>query len=1103
MNLSKIAVNRPTTVLIIFIIIIALGIYASLDLPLDLFPEINPPVLFIFTDYSSAGPEEIEKLITRPLESALGNVENIEKITSASSEGNSQITVEFTYGTNMAEAANDVRDKLEFIKQYLPDDADPPMIFKFDPSMIPIMYLAVTGNRSPEELRKIGVDIIQPRLEQVEGIAMASVIGGRERIIRVEIPQNRLQAYNITLTQIANMLSTQNWQISAGSITEGNKNYLIRTSGEFKDIEEIKNTVIAYKGGYQPQSSADIDSSKVILLRDVANVYDGLKKEEEAAYINGQPAVQIIIQKQSGTNSVKAADNVYYKIYKEKNLKKINKLKNNKNYKSGSLINELPKGVNIEVVYDNTKMIRNSLSQVSSTAITGAILAILILFIFLRSFKSIIIIGVSIPISVILTLLLMYFFGFTLNIMTLAGLALGIGMLVDNSIVILENIYRYREKGAKLHSAAIIGSQEMINAIVASTLTTICVFAPVVMFKSQLEMWGELFIGLAFTVVFSLSTSLLVAIFLVPVLSSRYLQLESQMERNLTGIYKLFDDKMDKFLKWLDNKYTNGLKFVLSHRKMTIITVLIIFILSLLLIIPTGFQLMPPSDEDYVNLKLELPIGTKLDITRDYTKRFEEIIKKEVKGYKSILSRVGEKGFHGYLGAPQSHKSGILITLDDNPKNRPQTSSEIQKILRKHFNDFPSVIFEFDKGRHMGGSASPIDILVKSDDLKRAKTTADKILQILKENVPEVTEPIIDMKEGLPQIEIVIDREKAYSLGLNIYNIGEEIKASIDGTVKSQFREGGDEYDILVILDPKDKDEIPDLEQIFVINNNGYKIPLSSIAYIPEESSGPVNIKREDQKRTIHISGGIAKKIKVDNPKFFWMKEKRVKLNEVELKIRKLIREKIPQDEDLIIEFSGDFADLIKYFFKLMLIFLIAGMLVFGIMASQFESFLDPFIIMFTVLLSFIGVSLIYFITNEQLNILAIVGLIVLVGIVVNNGIVLVDYTNLLVKRGYGIIEACIEAGRNRLRPILMTTLTTILGLIPMALVKVEGAEMSRPIAKTVVGGLTVCTIFTLFLVPVIYSIFNQFSEKRKIKSNLKRQQQLEIRREKLQAIKK
>jgi len=1056
MSLPKFTVSHPVSVAIVFILLIALGIYASLDLAIDLYPEISPPVLLVFTNYSGTGPDEIEKTITRPLESALSNVGNIDKILSVSSEGSSQITIRFTYGTNMTEAANDVRDKIEFIKKYLPEGAETPTIFKFDPSMIPILNLLVKGNRTPEEIRKISEDIITPRIEQVQGVSMASVSGGRERLIRVEIDQNRLEAYNLTLTQISNMLRGQNIQISAGSITEGNKNYLVRTSGEYSSIEEIKNTVVAYKGGGFGNTP-----TKIVRLRDIANIYDGLKKEENAIYVNGNPAVYIIVQKQSGTNSVKTADNVLAR------LKKIQK--------------EVPYGIEIEVINNSTKIIKSSLNSVVNAVLSGAILAILILFLFLRSFKSVTIIGVAIPISVVITLMLMYFFNLTLNIMTLSGLALGIGMLVDNSIVILENIYRYREKGAKHTVASIIGSEEMMGAITGSTLTTVVVFVPVIMFKNQLGMIGELFASLAFVVVISLLCSLGVAVLLVPVLTSKYLKINTRLEEPLSGPFKVLDDMLENFWSSLSHAYEKALKFILRHRKITIIVIFLTFVGSLILIPVAGFEFMPQSDEDSVTLNVELPIGTSLDITKGIMSQIELVVRNDVKGFKDIIVRCGEKGFFGFLGATESHKGSIMITLPDY-KDRIDTSSVVKEKLRKYFNDFTSVKFKFGGGMMRGRSSSPIDVLIKSNDTDKAKVVAEKIRDIIIKKIPEIREPLIDLKDGLPQIEIKIDRDKAYSLGLNIYNIGQEIRANIDGVTASKFREGGSEYDILLISSENDRDALPDLEKIFVMNQSGIKVPLSNFAYF-EKTTGPVKINRENQMRVIHVTGGLAPK---------------VKLNEVEAKLRMLIKEEIPQDDSIIIDFSGDFAELMKYGMKFIMILIIAMALVFGVMAAQFESFLDPFIIFFTMPLTLIGVIGIHLLTGEKFSIYTAVGLVVLVGVVVNNGIVLVDYANLLRNRNMSIFDATVMAGGNRLRPILMTTLTTVLGLLPMAFFKGEGTDLSQPLAKTMLGGLTVSTFFTLFLIPTIYSIFSELTEKRKIKKDKKRERQLENRKKRL-----
>ncbi|MCF7928351.1 MAG: efflux RND transporter permease subunit [Spirochaetales bacterium] len=1073
MSITKTVVKRPTTIFIIFAILIGLGVYSGSDLAIDLYPEIEPPVLLVFTDYAGAGPEEVEKSITRPLEGVLSNVSNIEDINSTSSEGSSQVTVEFAYGTNMAEAANEIRDKLEYIKPYLPQEAESPMIFKFDPSMIPVMGLVVEGNRTPEELRQISEDIVQPRLEQVEGVALTSVTGGREQVVRVEIPQNRLAAYNLPLTQVANMLRGQNVQISAGSITEGNKNYLIRTSGEYQSIDQIKDTVIAYKatgtqsgtagamGGSASAMGPSGTGQTVVRLRDIANVFESYREQQSSVFINGKPGVYVTLQKQSGTNSVQTAENVRARM--------------------DQINNEVPVGIQIKEIFNTTDIIKTSIAQVSSSAIYGALFAVIVLFIFLRSLKSTFIIGLTIPVSIVITLMLMYFAGLTLNIMTLAGLALGVGMLVDNSIVILENIFRYREKGTKLTASAILGSQEMINAIVASTLTTISVFAPVALFKGQLEFIGEMFAGLAFTVVISLASSLFVAMLLIPVLASHFFPIRSRRQRPLRGLMKVLDNLMAGLFYRLDNGYKKILAGILRFRWITVGIVVAAFMSSLLLIPQIGFVFLPTMEQDSVEVSVEMPLGTKLEVTETVLKQLETIIKDEVEGYTDIIVEAGQRGFFGFLGSIQAHKGNLRVLLPEYDE-RIDSSEEVKRKLRSHFNEFPSANFSFSSGGGGGfmGGASPIDVMVKTEDLEKGRDIAYRIRDLISDNVPRVTEPTVDFKEGVPQIEIFVDRDKAYSLGLNINNIGREIQANIDGITASKFRKGGSEYDILVILEEEDRNELPDLQQIFVQNATGQKIALSNFARL-ERTTGPISISRENQSRVIHVTGGLKPGVPV---------------NEVELQIRDLISREIPADEEVVIEFSGDYADLLKYGTKFGIIFLISIFLVFGVMAAQFESFLDPFIILFTMPLTIIGVLLIHWFTGEILSIFTAVGMVILIGIVVNNGIVLVDYINLLRKRGMSIREAIIEGGGNRLRPILMTTLTTVLALIPLGFFEGEGADLVKPIGQSVVGGLSVSTLLTLFLIPVLYSLFNNFTSKRAQKKEAKKEKRRQLRRE-------
>ncbi|MDX9956898.1 MAG: efflux RND transporter permease subunit [Spirochaetia bacterium] len=1052
MSITKTVVGRPTTIFIAFALLIGLGLFATANLPVDLYPEIEPPILVVFTNYEGAGPEEVERSVTRPLEGTLSNVSSLKKITSTSSKGSSMVMLEFTYGTDMADAANSVRDNMELVKRFLPDGSSTPLIFKFDPSMIPIMGLMVTGNRTPEELREIAENTILPRIEQVPGVALASVSGGRQKVIRVEIPQNRLEAYGLTVTQIVGMLRGQNAQVSAGTILDGGLSYILTTAGEYQSLDEIKATVIAYKGGGMTGGQAEM--ARTVRLRDVADVFEGYRDEDSLVFVNGTPAVQITVQKQSGKNSVQTANALRSRLER--------------------IALEVPQGITITEIFNTTDIIQNSINQVSSSAVTGALLAVVVLFLFLRSAKPTLIIGITIPISLLFTLMLMYFWGLTLNVMTLAGLALGVGMLVDNSIVILENIYRYREKGTKLTASAILGSQEMINAIVASTLTTICVFAPLVMFQGQLELIGELFAGLAFTVVISLITSLAVAMLLIPVLASHYLPVTTRKQKPLHGPIAKLDDFFEKGFTGLDNAYRHGVARVLKHKLITILVIISIVGGTAFLVPGIGFVFMPAQAEDSVSITAELPIGSPLEETESVLRQLEQIVEQEVTSYKRLVVNAGERSFFGIGGGTSEHRGSLQITLPDF-EDRTQTSDEIKTILRTYFNRFPGVVFSFGSGGGPGGGGgmggSPVDILIKTENLAKGKALAERIADLIRDGVPEATEPTVDLKDGLPQIELRVDRERLYSLGLNVYTVGQEIKAAVDGIAATKYHSGGMEYDVLVILSEQDRSELPALDRIFVINPTGQRIPLSSFASY-EKTTGPIDIKRENQSRVVHVTAGITPGTPIDR---------------VETRIRALIATEIPAEDDVVIEYAGDYQEFLDYGVKFAMIMLVAVFLVFGVMASQFESFLDPFIILFTVPLSFVGVVWIYFLTGETFNILTAVGLIVLVGVIVNNGIVLVDYTNLLRRRGLGLNEACIEAAGNRLRPILMTTLTTVLALVPMAFFPGEGSELVAPIGKSVLGGLSFGTLMTLFLMPVFYAIFNRRADERKAKSDARR----------------
>ena len=1024
--IAKKVVERPVLLAIVFAIVGILGLYTVSDVAIDLFPDIDLPMIMVSTTYEGAGPQSVEKSVTEVLESALVSLSGLKEISSTSSEGSSTITLEFDYGADLDARTNDIRDKIDTVRGRLPDDADSPRIMRMDPSSMPMMKIAVRGDRTPEELRQLADDTLADKLEQIDGVAQASVYGGRDRIVRVDMSQNRLQAYGLTITGLASKLASQNLELGGGSISEGRKNYSVRTTGEYAGVEDIADTIVATKNG------ADIR------LSDIASIAMGYEDESSAVYINGETGVYISIRKQSGTNSVRIAEKIYEKL--------------------DELRSTVPAGVTLEVIDDDTDQIRAMIDEILSSLLQGATLTMAVLFLFLRTFKSTLIVGISIPFSVLATLLAMHLAGITLNMLTLTGLLLGVGMIVDASIVIIENIFTYRERGAKPTVAAMLGSQEMLAAISSSTLTTVCVFLPIYFFKNQLGMIGQLFQDMTFTVVIALLASLLVAIFLVPVLASSYLVLETRTQNPLRNrILKSLDGGVQKALDGLDAAYGRALGVVMKHRAATVMLVAAAFIGSIAALPQMHVVFSPPMNEDSVTLTVELPLGTKYGETKDVMLQLQEKTRESIVGAKNIIVNVGSTSGFG-SSSSASYKGQITVKLDsDNPK--ADGSEQVKAKLRSFFVDFPHVVFEFSQGRGQQiAGGSEIDIVVRADELKAGLSAAKEIVAIIEGKVPEATTPTLDMSEGLPQVEVVIDRDRAYSFGLTVAGIANEIDASVDGKTATVYRDGGNEYAVVLALQESDRAKIPDLEKIFVAAGDGSLVPLANFASL-KKGTGPVSINRENQARIIHVEAELVEGNRAD---------------EAEEAIRQVLADNFVAPDGVRVSFEGQWKDIMKQIGLFALIGSMAIMLVFGVMAGQYESFKDPFINLFTIPLMMIGVVAIYLLTGQSLSTFSMVGIVMLAGIVVNNGIVLVDYTNLLVGRGMSVREACTAAGSSRLRPVLMTTLTTILGLVPMAFFPGKGATMIQPIGLTVIGGLSSSTLITLFFIPVMYSFLNE-----------------------------
>ncbi|MDA3900179.1 MAG: efflux RND transporter permease subunit [Spirochaetes bacterium] len=1044
MSLSKRIVERPVLTVVAFALLAILGLFTLKSVSIDLFPSIDFPMIVVSTQYENAGPESVEKSVTEILESSLVSVSNLKEMTSHSSEGASVIMLEFEYGTNLNEASNNIRDRIDRVKSHLPDDITNPSINKMDADSMPIMRIAVRGSRSSEDLREIAEDNIESKLEQAVGVAQATTSGGRDKIVRVELSQNRLEAYDFTLTEVALGLGSQNLELGGGKIVEASRSYLVRTVGEYKSIDEIANTVVGIKNGYS------------VKLSDIGNCFSGYEDKSSAVYINGEPGVYIGIIKQSGANSVNAADAVYKKI------EEIQKL--------------LPSDVSLVVISDDTEQIRDTIDTLLRSAYQGALLAMLILFLFLRSFKSTVVIGISIPLSIVITLLAMNFAGITLNMMTMTGLILGVGMIVDASIVILENIFTYRERGAKPVVAATLGSHEVVMSVVSGNLTTICVFFPLFFFKSDLGIFGMLFQDMIYTVGIALLSSLLVAVFLVPVLASRFFPVSNRSENPVKNIFliKLYSF-IEKKLQDLTSWYRSVLIVALNHRKKTVFIVLGVLLVTLCFLPFMRINPIPSMSDDSVTVNLEMPLGTPLEDTESVIRQLEKFITSDIRGIKNLTVNVGLGMGNPMTSTDATYIGSITIQLPKS-KNQIDTSEIIKEKIRAHFGDFPMAKLTFEQGmsQQMMGIGSDIDIALRSDDFNAALETAKKIQQVMK-MIPEISESTIDMNDGLPQVEIEIDRERAYSFGVNIATIAKEINASIDGTDATIFRRGGKEYNVVVMFRPQDRVKVSDLESIFVSSSSGLRVPLSNFARA-KKGVGPVTINRENQTRIVHLTASIVTK---ENA------------NIIEKKIQTAIDKNMVIPDGVSVNFEGSWKEMLETLGVFVSIVVLAIILVYGVMAGTYESFKDPLINLLTIPLLLIGVIIIHVLTGQALSIISAIGIVMLVGIVVNNGIILVDYTNLLVNRGMPLKRACLEAGTSRLRPVLMTTLTTIFGMVPMCFASSGNAALIQPIGLCVVGGLTSSSAVTLLIIPVMYYIFNKKAYYKRMKINGENEQEV------------
>jgi len=1020
-NIARFSVHRPIFTIMVVLIVVILGVVSLVRLPIDLMPDISYPTLTVSCIYENASPEEIEKLICRPIEEAVSAVPGAEEVTSTSSEGQGTIRVTFSWGTDLDAAANDIRDRLDRVIPRLPENADRPTLRKFDLASFPILILGASSRLDPVQMRKIIDDQITYRLERVPGVAAVDIRGGLEREIHVSLNPEKVNALAIPFEQIIRRVSEGNVNVPAGTIDRGNFQVTIRTPGEYTTLEEIGDTVIATHEGVP------------IRLREIADVEDSWVKVTRIVRVNGEPGLRMSINKQSGKNTVEVARAALAEL--------------------DAINRDIPQ-IAIVPIIDTSDYIRRSISSVGSSAAYGGGLAVVVLLLFLRNVRSTVVIALAIPISIVATFALMYFGGFTLNLMTLGGLALGVGMLVDNSIVVLENIFRLREGGQPPESAAVNGTEEVTAAVVSSTLTTVAVFLPLVFMRG---MSGVMFKQLSIVVSFSLLCSLGVALTIVPMLSARILTSQQSREaaRETLGhrIFRL----SARFFERLELQYRDLLRWALGHRLLVVLGAALVLGGSLSLIPFVGVELMPTTDEGEVRISGEMQVGTRLELVDRQFKDVEAIVRRFVPEIKNLVTSIGGSPWHG----GGSHLGEMQISLVPQSK-RTRSSDEIAADLRKRLQGIPGVTIRTRAGQGLfvlrigTQDADEVQVEIRGYDLETADALAAKVKAIV-EAVPGVTDAQTSRESGTPEELILIDREKAADMKLTPSAVANALETFLSGTRAGDFRQEGDEYRILVRLKNPEQMALRDILDLTLTNADGEPVVLRNVVNVAPRS-GPVQIERKDQERVTTVSANLSGR----------------DMGSVLSDIRKGLQS-VPVPQSFSILFGGDYEEQQKAFRELLLSISLALVLVYMVMACQYESLRDPFVVMFSVPLAAIGVVLTLFFTRTTFNIQSYIGCIMLGGIVVNNAILLVDHTNLLRRRdGMPLRGAIEEAGRRRLRPILMTAMTTILGLLPLALGMGEGGDAQAPLARVVIGGLFSSTLITLVFVPVMYSIFER-----------------------------
>ena len=1018
MKISDFSVDHPVPVTVFYIVIFVLGVLALSRTGLDLLPNVDYPVVAVMAKYRGVAPEEMEKLVTEHLESAAASVDGVRKVKAVSLQGACAIMVEFEWEADLDVGAQDVRNQIEMALDFIPEEVDRPVVLKFDMDLLPVVYYGVysKGGRDLRTLRKFIKDVVEKRLESLPGVASAVVQGGWEREIVIEVYRDRLKSRNITLDQISDALKRQNIDLPGGHMDVGRNELIVRTKGKYTTLEEVGNTIIRVQEG------------TAIYIKDVARVVDGYREVRNHSRTNGIDSVLLTVSKEPGANTVEVVDRIKDEM--------------------ADICTTLPPDIEVVHVYDTSRLIRGAIEQLSSSAFWGFFFATAILFLFLFSFRTTFTLILSMLLAVVATFIAIYFSGETLNIMTLSGIALGIGLIVDNSIVVMENIFRHIEKGEERTSAAKVGASEVGMAISASTLTTVIVFLPMALSSGAT---GILTRSIGITVVFSILASLVIALTVVPPMGSRMFRVKRKK-----GDFKLFD-RLKEF-------YVRMLHHVLNNQGKAIIFSLSLFLLALLLFQAVGTEYIPKMDESDGTAVIKLEPGLSLKDSDAFLKEMERVIS-SLPEFVSMVAMVGRSEVSTidmvFGIAPSDVNEGEMYFELRPKKERNRTYREICDEIYKNINLRKGCVVYFmdTMDWFLGGGERPIEIKIFGSDLEELLRLGKAAEECMRE-VQGVCDLDNSMKPGKPELQIKVDREKASKLGITVGQISSTVDTAFLGKKSGKYRVAGDEYDIRVKYIEFDRDEPNDLSSVVISSPFGSTHYLTEVAEVVK-GTGPARIHREDQRRVVVLSANVSERDLGST-----VEEIRQKLSNLDL------------PEGYYVKYGGAYEDMEEMQEAIMLAFILVILLVYLVMCAQFESFLYPLAILFSVPMALIGVSLILFATRTTLSLMSFIGVLMLVGISVNNAIVLIDYINQLRRKGVKKTEAIIEAGITRLRPILMSSSTTVLALMPLSILKGDGSEIFAPISITLLGGLLVSTFLTLLIIPAWYSVLDGWSGK-------------------------